>query len=380
MVARDAFEPVGTLLHDRLLTMVNSQSVLDTLPHIDRQYGGLVLTGVDAPVRCREIRNAFPDLVVAMDHESHVYAAATADAPFGIRTRNGFQSVSGSELSEVLEGQLLNKTSFAVTPTCFIHHDDEGDQVIRAVVSRANALDRTDTVVLLPVSYKWLQSASLPRLAAQIWTSRHPVALIMQSDRDPLIHRGVVEGLRQLCRSCPGLLVWRTDLAAFDAMVHGALGAAVGATAGLRHGVDPLRTGGGGSWKPFTSVLAGRLLRYVRVATLQDWFAHSEPWTCNCPVCQGATLTRFTDKPSDTIAAAQHSARELYALHQELTATVPGGDRLEWWRQLLDDAFAYHRDLALQAEMEIAVPSVLRAWRQASPLPLPRSHERPGPS
>lgn len=137
-----------------------------------------------------------------------------------------------------------------MTPTCFIEADETGEaRALEAVVDQANGLDREDTVVLLPCNWRWLREPSLSRLADRIRACRHPVALIMQADEDPLKRRYVPEGLRQLCRSCPRLLLWRTDLAAFDAMAHGASGAAVGASAVLRFGAAPRPDSGGGSRK-----------------------------------------------------------------------------------------------------------------------------------
>ncbi|MFD9862309.1 hypothetical protein [Streptomyces alboflavus] len=366
-------EGIDELLRDRLLVMIRERAAVDVLPHVGRRTGGLVLTGADAPVRCREIRSAFPGMVVAMDLESHTREVATADAPFGLRTSYGWRALGLADLNEILDGQRENRASFAVTPTCFIPADETGDAAtLKAVIREANRLHRTDTVVLLPCSYQWLRGVSLLHLVEQIRACRHPVALIMQaSNVDPLSRAHVPEGLRQVCRSCPRLLLWRTDLAAFDAMAHGAWGAAVGASAVLRFGVAPRPDNGGGGHKPYTVVLVRRLLRYVRVATLQDWFAHIDPWTCDCAVCEGAALTRFTDTDADVLAALQHTVRELYALHEELEATLPGHERENWWRQQLTDSSDHHRLLASQTDTEVSFPKVLQAWRRPSPLPLP---------
>jgi hypothetical protein len=382
----DGIEGIDELLRDRLLIMVRDRSAIDVLPHVRPRTGGMVLTGADAPVRCREIRNAFPGTVVAMDLESHTREVATAEAPFGLRTSYGWRWLGLTELNELLDGQRENKASFAMTPTCFIPADETGDAaVLKAVIREANRLGRDDTVVLLPCSYRWLQGVSLLHLVEQIRACRHPVALIMQADEDPLKRSRVPEGLRQLCRSCPRLLLWRTDLAAFDAMAHGALGAAVGASAVLRFGVAPRPDNGGGGHKPYTVVLVRRLLRYLRVATLQDWFAHIDPWTCGCAVCKGAALTRFTDSNADVLAALQHTVCELYSLHDELDSTLPGHEREDWWRQQLADSWDHHRLLAAQTDTEVSFPKVLQAWRRPSPLPLtttekPRRQDQSGPS
>ncbi|GAA2641698.1 hypothetical protein [Streptomyces vastus] len=383
---RNGIEGIDELLRDRLLIMANDRSANDVLSHVPLRTGGLVLTGADAPARCREIRNAQPGMVVAVDYGSHTREIASVDAPFGLATSHGWRALGLADLNEILDGQRDNKVSFAVTPTCFIPPDETGDaSVFKAVIGQTNQLDREDTIVLLPCSYRWLRGVSLHHLVKGIRACRHPVALIMQADEDPLKRSHVPEGLRQLCRSCPRLVLWRTDLAAFDAMAHGALGAAVGASAVLRFGVAPRPDNGGGGRKPYTVVLVRRLLRYLRVATLQDWFAHVDPWTCGCAVCDGAPLTRFIDSDIDVCAALQHTVRELYALHYELDATLPGHERIDWWRQKLVDSWEHHRLLASQTDTELEFPKVLQAWRRQSPLPLPsaeqpRGQDQSGPS
>jgi hypothetical protein len=370
-------ETIDELLRERLLIMVNDRSVNGVLPYVPTRTGGLVVTGAEAPVRCRAIRSAFPETVVVMDHESHTRRTATADAPFGLKTAYGWRDLDPAGLDEVLDGQRDNKASYAVTPTCFIPAEEAGGaSVLSAVIGQANLLRREDTVVLLPCTWRWLRRSSLPHMAEQIRACRHPVALILQADGDPLERDQTAEGLRRLCRSCPRLVLWRTDLAAFDAMAHGALGAAVGVSAVLRHGVAPRPDNGGGGHKPYPVVLVRRLLRYHRVATLQDWFAHVDPWTCDCAVCKGDALTRFTDRRTDVEAALQHSICELYALHEGVEATLPGDERTDWWRQHIADAWEYHRLLASQTGTEISFPKVLQAWRRQSPLALPGTEEQ----
>ncbi|MFB6937771.1 hypothetical protein [Streptomyces chartreusis] len=382
----DGIAGIDALLRDRLLIMVNDRSAIEILPHVRAHTGGLVLTGADAPVRCKEIRNARGQTVVAMDHGSHTQTIATAEAPFGLRTRLGWRDLDLTDLNEVLDGQRDNKASFAVTPTCFIPADTTGDAlVLRSAIGQANQLLREDTVVLLPCSWRWLRGVPLRQLVEQIRACRHPVALILQADGDPLERAGASDGLRQLCRSCPRLMLWRTDLAAFDAMAHGAMGAAIGASAVLRHGVAPRPDSGGGGHKPYPVVLIRRLLRYVRVTTLLDWFARLDPWICDCAVCNGASLARFTDRDHDVLAALQHTVRELYVLHDGLAATLPGYERVDWWRQKLADSAEHHRRLAAETELEVLYPRVLQYWRRSSPLPLPpaqhhRSHDQRRPS
>ncbi|MER6495373.1 hypothetical protein [Streptomyces griseorubiginosus] len=338
-----------------------------------------MLTGAGAPIRCKEIRSALPETVVVMDFGSHTQQVATADVPFGLKTSYGWRDLDLAGLNEILDGQRDNKASYAVTPTCFIPADQVGDMsVLKAVVHQANMLRRHDMLVLLPCSWRWLRSTSLPYLTEQIRSSRHPIGLIMQADGDPLERGEVPEALRQLCRSCPRLVLWRTDLAAFDAMAHGALGAAVGASAVLRHGIAPRPDSGGGGHRPYPVVLVRRLLGYHRVATLQDWFAHIDPWTCDCTACKGAALTRFTDNEAGVLAALRHTVCELYGLHDELDATLPGDERIGWWRQQLADAWEYHRLLASQTGTEVSFPRVLQAWRRPIPPALPAAAERNG--
>ncbi|WP_420311915.1 hypothetical protein ACOB87_30385 [Streptomyces sp. YS-B37] len=385
-LVRAGTEGIDELLRDRLLIMVNDQSAIDVLPHIPARTGGLVVTGAAASVRCREVRNALPETVVVLDHGSHTQQIATTETPFGLKTSYGWRHLNLAGLNEILDGQRDNKASYAVTPTCFVPADQVGDaSILKAVIRQANQLRRGDTVVLLPCSWRWLRRSSLPYLAEQIQTCRHPVALALQADSDPLERNQAPEGLRQLCRSCPRLVLWRTDLAAFDAMAHGALGAAVGASAVLRHAVAPRPDNGGGGFKPYPVILVRRLLRYLRAATLDDWFAHIDPWNCDCAVCNGAALTHFTDSDAGVLAALQHTVCELYSMHEELDATLPGDERIGWWRQQLADTWEHHRLLASQTSTEIPFPKVLQAWCRPSPPALPaaeehRAQDQSGPS
>ncbi|MHC3468635.1 hypothetical protein ACYF6T_07970 [Streptomyces sp. 7R007] len=364
------------LLNDRLLIMTNDRSAIDLLPYVDVRTGGLVLTGADAPSRCRHLRNRFPDVVVAVDLAGHEHSVATPTHPFGYRSKDGgWHALGLAGVEEILNGQLANKAAFAVTPTAFIREDEAGDaRVLKAVIGQANRLRRTDTVVLLPCSWRWLRDGSLSHLVEQVRASRHPVALIMQHSDDPLRARGVIEGLRLLCRSCPGLLLWRTDLAVFDALAHGAIGGAVGMTAALRHGLVPRVRSGGPPGSPHPVVLVRELLEYRRVAKLRDWTAVIGPWPCDCRVCEGRSLDRFDNSPAAVPETRRHTLCELFALHAELTSTHAGWERLMWWRQMVADAIERHHHLCERlGETTPSHPRTLHKWQEPSPPPLASS-------
>ncbi|MEV0171145.1 hypothetical protein AB0I00_08445 [Streptomyces sp. NPDC050803] len=123
---------------------------------------------------------------------------------------------------------------------------------------------------------------------------------------------------------------------------------------------------------PYPVVLVRDLLEYRRVTTLQHWEARIGPWPCECRVCEGRSLTRFENSPAAVPETQWHTACELYALHDELTSTHAGWERLLWWRQMVAEAIERHHHLSTRLGEEVPThPQVLHDWQQPSPPPLP---------
>lgn len=143
------------------------------------------------------------------------------------------------------------------------------------------------------------------------------------------------EGLRAWTAAVPWVMPWRTDLAAFDAMAHGAKAGAIGISSwrasvtihSASERVAPNVT------DRTPRVLVPELLRYVRAGQLQDRFGSSRPWTCRYPFCVGRAIDRFTASPDDHLQAHKHSVAGLLALHDEMSAS--GHEANLWWTERL---------------------------------------------
>lgn len=318
-----------------------------------------MVAGNKAVSMVKNLRRAHRDLLLLIEPASHAGEVATEEAPFILPPSEG--ELFSVSLDEVLDGQRSNGADIAITPTGYIRPQDS--DALKAVIREGNALQRNDVVILMPVHYTWLLKDELLQIIAVIKMSRHPVALALGDQQDPLDHKGVPAGLRLLVREAPNTILWRTDLAAFDALAHGAFAAAVGVLPSLRHVVEPGERGfspNPGDRTP--RVLVGQLLRYVKASRMQqEWFASAEPWTCGCPACEGGAIDRFEGNTDDKSAAHLHNLLMINTLHEELLKIGHTGRRL-WWMDQLVEAKIQHEVLSSHTGRIVKLPNVLEKW------------------
>ncbi len=345
---------VSTLLANRLLVLAGREAT-SLAPLLPATTSGLVVVSNKPYETVRVLREAYPDLILAIEPDASAGAFATEDDPFVLPSGGLFRM----PLTEVLDQQVRNGASFAITPTGYMPLGEAGP--LKQAVIRANELDRDDVVLYVPCDPKWLRQPALKQFLAILKRSRHPVALALGHKMDPLAEKGVPEGLRTLSAAVPWVMPWRTDLAAFDAMAHGAKAGAVGILASQRHASIPHQK----AWSPNVTdrtprVLVPELLRYVRAGLLQDWFGSSKPWPCGCQICDGRAIDRFTSSPDDHIEAHKHSVAGLLALHDEMYAS--GHEVSLWWTQRLRSAEVAHQRLEADTSVKIPLPAVLKTW------------------
>lgn len=361
----------AVLLKDRVLLLGTDDARILAVD-VDDSIGGIVAVGLSARETIRGLEQVMPDMVLIEQPSTHVDCVATPDAPFpfaAVDTDQNYLFADERTLADYLDAQIGDGASLAMFPTGFIRAGDHA--TMTAIIKTANSLVRSDAILHLPLSYKWLSSAAdRTKLIAAAKRSKHPVAISMAHRSDPASQAGVVAGTHALLAETDNVALWHADLGALDALVHGALCAAVGTSSTYRHIVEPgeraFSPSKGADKTP--NVLLHEPLRYKRAqAMTRDWFANGGEPTCTCAVCRGRPLNRFGESEAGVREAHRHNLHQLTALHRELLAAR---HRDLWWAERLADVQVAHERLAAATGvMTIKPDGALKQWIALNPLP-----------
>jgi hypothetical protein len=349
---------VGQALRDRCLTVASADDGASIVRHLDQAHGGLVVSSTKGINGARAIHASFPGLVLAADPKERDELPATVEAPISLPSGDLFGTPT---LEEIITGQFAAGADIGVVPGRYVQAEDSPS--LRALIEKANTLDRADVIVRVPCAHPWVRPESVPQLVGLLKDSRHPIALSLGHRADPLEENGIPAGLRMVVDSLPDLIIWKTDLAGLDALARGALAIAIGIVTSLRHSCPP---GGPGRAIDRTDttprVFLPELLRYVRASYLHnELFASVEPWNCDFICCRGKAIDRFTGSKNDHLEAAVHNAIGITRLHRELV-DEPVKYRRILWREKLQAAELAHMELSHYIEREVQFPKVLKFW------------------
>lgn len=235
-------------------------------------------------------------------------------------------------------------------------HDDEG---LARILSRCAQLG--DAIALLPLHPSWLVlPADRQALLTRIRAFGVPVAILLEHVADPFGVPGGVEGLLELLSCEVPVLLVRSDASALGALACGAVAAAVGTNAALRH-LHPQRS----SQNSVPSMFVRSCLSYKRldmIAEAKRRTPASGLWWCDCPVCAGSELDWVLGRPFRDWAelAYRHSLHVLFDLRDYLIGPDPCLDRLSW--RALCAAAAFQRQ-----EAGWGRSSMLERWQRALP-------------
>jgi hypothetical protein len=357
---------VRQALRDRCLTVASPDDATTVVRYLDPRYGGVVFSSSGGFSRGHAVKRMFPGLIIAADHRERdkEEKPATPAEPIALPNLGGLFTALAPEdaLDQFIEGQLHAGAHVGVIPGRVIRAEDSDS--LAAVVESANAVDRDDVIVRIPVSHTWFLGQNVRQLNGILGRSRHPVALSPADKRDPMENKGVPEGLRRVIDTHGDkIIVWKTDLAGIDALTRGALATAVGVVASLRHSSPPGGFGQKINERDLTpQVFIPKLLRYMRASHLHDEvFASTQPWTCDCKACCGKSVARFTGSAEHLREAAIHNALAITGLHQRIIG-APAGARAAEWQETLESALAAHQELALYVERKMPFPRPLQYW------------------
>ncbi|WP_286689386.1 MULTISPECIES: hypothetical protein [unclassified Aeromicrobium] len=351
---------VGSTVEQRLsrrVLVVASTEATQTAAHVDTAGGGLVVAGTEATRTVRQIKAAYPNLTLLVDPTSHTGHVASEAEPFMLGEEGLFEFT----LADHLAGQISAGADIAVTPTGFMEPGDP--KALKAALEIVNAVDRDDVLFLLPAHPRWCAEPNVQQLIAVARRSRHPVALALGHKTDPLTTKGVPAGFRRFFAEVGWAMPWRTDLAAFDALAHGAKAAAVGQLPSLRRINLPGEKGfAGRPGEKFPSVLMNDLLRYSRVSHMREnWFASVSPYACDCSVCVGRAVDRFSGSPEHRLEAHLHNLAMINAMRQDIDGLTQA-QIAQWWRRRLLDSEEAHIKLGAYTSTTVGMPAVVKEW------------------
>ncbi|GAA2361563.1 hypothetical protein [Dactylosporangium salmoneum] len=224
-------------------------------------------------------------------------------------------------------------------------------------------------IAALPLHPAWLRDRlHLTKLTGHVRAAGVPVALVLEARGDPFGLAGSVPGLLEILGCGVPVLLLRCDLSALGALCHGAVAAAVGTTAALRH-LPPLEAVGGrpppGPRPP--STIFKPTMSYRRITAIQR-AKRSRPdprlWSCDCPVCDGRDLDWMAtlDERGREVPAFEHAAAILFALRDELLGeALPLARAARSWAARCADAAYREKELGWSAT------PMLRHWRETTP-------------
>lgn len=214
------------------------------------------------------------------------------------------------------------------------------DEALARILDHAAQLG--DVIALLPLHPSWL--VSHPDRQALLRRIRYfgvPVAILLEHTDDPFGVPGAVEGLLELLSDDVPVLLLRCDVSALGALAWGAVAAAAGTSAALRH-LHP------GRWvHSEPSVFVRSCLSYRRLDQVAEAVRRNPDavlWRCTCPTCNDSDLDWILGQPEGSRLAREHSAHVLLDLRDYLIGPDPGDDRLSWREQCL--AASYQREVA----------------------------------
>jgi len=345
-----------TGLDDRVLTLTQAASAPSLGRLVDRQFGGLVLTGQGIAASARGFRQTGVSFPVLTEPGRVREEVATESDPFGCSTAD---SLFPRTLDNFLEGQRSIGATLVLTPTGQVGSQDSA--TLKAVIREANRIADDDVVTMVPVRPSWLSSSHLKHFKAVLATSQHPVALcLVESNGNPLVARkDTVAGYSSLFAEVPNVIAYRSDLSGLGAIASGGSAAVIGLLPSHRRAAIAGKKGySSNPTDRSPHVLVPELMRFVRTSRMQrEWFASTQPLTCGLPCCSGQAIDRFQN-PNEALV---HNHVALTSMAQDLL-TLPNDQRWAWWIGRLRAAELAHLELGQRIKQDIALPDDITAW------------------
>jgi len=322
---------------------------------------GAFLVGANAPKHLLEIRRANPRIPLVIEPMALKNYLATSSEPFLIE--DDPSSLFAMSLDAMLDWQRMNGSDLAVTPTGQIRVGDSA--ALKAALSGANALDRNDVLLALPMEAGWLSEPQhLKQLIAVINRSRHPVLLTFTSKANPVESTKRLRAYRQLFTQVTvPVIAYRADLVGFDALAHGALASAIGSYPSLRR-LNPVGKHGFAMDREDMSphIFVADMLRFVRSTHMRrDWFAGVAALQCFCTVCRGQDVDRLHGSNPERVIGHNHNVVAVDSLYSTYVG-LDQAKRRTLWADQTAGALDTYPQLETHIGRPLKIPADLLAW------------------
>ena len=343
------------------------------LSRISSDRGGVVFSGKGAWEEAKKfVSTTTSGCPVVLDPSAYESSYATAKEPFTLESQQHLDTWR-TGLGASLETLSSGPGDLVLTPTRYLRCDAEGARALQEAVRQVNTVDLSNVVFAVPVDAGWLTDRREHLVSCLRRVRRVPTALILGAEGNPVESRCRAQALRGVIDACPGTALLRTDLAALDAMVHGAAFASIGDTASVRHATPPGRRGGPPGSDSSPNLILPELTGYFRGSTLAEHLRDSR--RCLCDPCvewgevrsnreAGRFPTHFQDS-ADTRDAHAHNMAIWSRWWRELRSEASSDRMKARWRGMCKRAYNeyewYNRAISPREDVFKAPPS-LRYW------------------
>lgn len=316
---------------------------------------GAVITtrsATDARKAIRRIRQANPRAAILAD----------ADRYSGKNRAVGADCMTTAWVNTQLKAGL----PWALTDSGYIPTGDVA--ALRAVLAWASG--STQVITALPLAIEWL-TRDRDILIAELTAAGRPVALMLESEGDPLATTAAVTGLIAVLRCPVPVLLLRSDTSVLGALAHGAAAVSVGTKSGLRH-IYPIPDDDSGGFAPPTAAFVPALKSYYwLVPKIEDAITRNpnlDVWICDCSLCHGRSLAWIVFHTDAATVAFEHSLAAQADIAKAILACPPAMRGSEW-KAMCALAQLNHDKIVTKKNKTWQPAKALKAWVSSTPQP-----------
>ncbi|MDL5199056.1 hypothetical protein [Streptomyces sp. ALI-76-A] len=357
-------QPAVAAIRGRILLHTRTVEAAALATHI---CDGTVLCGAGALGDVKDALRQVGTVPVLADPAHYENHFATASESFYVRPRPDTAGLLAlpHDIDRPGRDQLAAGAAAALTPTRYFAADD--DVAVSAATRRLKRLDDSQVIFTVPLAAGWLRSDKSVRfLIDALNRVPHVKALAFGSAGNPLSDRSSARRLRGLIDNINHVALIRTGLAGLDAYTRGAAFVSIGVQNSCRAFRPPDAVGrpdANRSGRPKSYVLHPDLMQYYRPDKLAHLYGFTTPPACDCTVCDGQSLTRFSDDRDDVRAAEQHNLAVWLPWAEELRAASPRERRHLWSARCYAAIEAHERaSLLWRSRRDPGPPADLSLW------------------